>query len=325
MKTPTITASLAVAAYVVATSASAQLVFFESFDLNHSALWTVNTGGTGLSDANFFFDYSTVGIPSAPNSVFGTTIGMRLRANMFGGEPAFPSGVSVSPTGLFLQGDYELRYDVWMNFNGPAPGGGSGSTQVTGAGIGTAGTAAQIAGGAIDSINFGATGDGGSSVDFRAYAPSAQSGFGDASGVFAAGTEAGVRNSANEYYASLGGHTPPGAQTALFPDQTGTTAPGAPGFAWHDSVITKRGSTVTWSLDGLLIGSVDLGTAGEMGGNNILFNQYDINQSISTDPNSASTLFGLVDNVQVTVVPEPGTAMLALLGLGAMAIRRRMA
>lgn len=324
MNTSLIRASLAVAASVAATSASAQLVFFDSFDLNHSALWTVNPVGSGVSDANFFFDYSTMGIPSAPNSAFGSTRGLQLRANLFGSTAVFPAGVSVSPTGLSLVGDYELRYDLWMNFNGPAPEGGTGSTQVTGAGIGTAGTSPQIAGGTIDSVNFGATADGGSSVDFRAYSPGSQTGYTEASGVFAAGTQAGARNSSDPYYLSLGGNTVPAEQTALFPEQTGTTGAGAPGFKWHDSVITKNGSTVTWSLDGILIATVDLGAAGTLGGGNILFSQYDINASVSTDTNSPFTSFGLVDNVRVTVVPEPTTGVLALLGLGALAIRRRL-
>lgn len=324
MNTSLIRASLAVAASVAATSASAQLVFFESFDLNHSALWTANAVGTGTSDANFFFDYSTVGIPSAPNSAFNSTRGMQLRANIFGSTAAFPAGVSASPTGLNLVGDYELRYDVWMNFNGPAPAGGSGSTQVTGAGIGTAGTTPQIAGGTIDSVNFGATADGGSTVDFRAYSPAVQTGYLEASGVFAAGTGAGTRNNSDPYYAALGGNTPPAAQTALFPNQTGTTAAGAPGFKWHDSIITKTGSTVTWSLDGIRIATIDLGTAGTLGGGNILFSQYDINQTVTTDTNAPATSFGLIDNVRVTVVPEPATGLLALLGIGALAVRRRI-
>lgn len=323
MNMPTLKVSLAVATVsLAAVNCQAQLAFFDSFDLNHTASWTVNTTGVGLSDANFFFDYSTVGIPSAPNSVAGSTIGLRLRANMYGGETAaFPSGVSVSPTGFSLtSGDYELRYDVWMNFNGPLPGGGSGSTQVTGAGIGTAGTTTQVAGGTIDSINFGATGDGGSSADYRAYAPAAQSGYADASGVFAAGG----RNSSATYYAQFGGATPPAAQTALFPNQTGATAVGAAGFAWHDSVITKVGNTVTWSLDGLLLATVDLTAAGTLGGGNILFSQYDINAGISTDTNAPATSFGLVDNVRVTVVPEPTSGALLLLGVGCLAVVRRI-
>lgn len=326
MRTLAISAFVAGALVFSASTARTQVIFFDNFDLNHTADWSVNTLGAGLSDANFFFDYSTAGIPSAPNSADGSTRGLRLRANQYGGTTAaFPSGVSVSPLGLTLTGDYQLRFDIWWNFNGPAPGGGNGSTQVSGAGIGTAGTTAQVAGATpLDSVFFGATGDGGSSVDYRAYAPLATSGFGDTNGVFAAGNASGVRNSSHAYYANLGGGTPPAAQAALFPNQTGTAAAGAPGFAWRDFSITKTGNTATWSLDGLTIATVDLSTAGTLGGGNILFNQYDINATISTDPTSPSTLFGLIDNVRVTtVVPEPGGVALGLLGFACAWLIRR--
>jgi hypothetical protein len=305
--------------FALTAPAPGQAVFSENFDVNATANWTVNTLGAGLSDANFFFDYGTLGIPSAPNSTGGTTRGLMLRANQFAGTTAeFPSGVSVSPIGQSFSGDYALRFDIWWNFNGPAPAGGSGSTQVTGAGIGTAGTSAQIAGNAIvDSLFFGATGEGGSSADYRAYAPAVPAGYQDTSGVYPAGG----RNAGLGYYSAFGGGTPPGPQTTLFPQQTGAAGAGAPGFAWHDSVISKSGDTVTWTLDGLLLASVDLTTAGTLGGQNILFNQYDINATISTDPNSPTLLFGLIDNVRV-VVPEPGTGALALLG-GVMLWLRR--
>lgn len=319
MKTNLRSATIICAASLAASLPSyGQVLFSDNFDVDHTANWTVNALGAGLSDANFFFDYSTVGIPSAPGSA-GTTRGLRLRANQFGGATAaFPSGVSVSPTGQSFSGDYAVSFDIWWNFNGPAPGGGSGSTQVTGAGIGTAGTTSQIAGGTVDSVFFGATGEGGSSVDYRAYAPAIQTGYLDNSGVFPAG----ARNNSSTYYAGIGGGTPPAAQTALFPEQNGTVATGAPGFAWRDMVVAKSGSTVTWTLDGLLIATVDLGAAGTLGGENILFNQFDINASISTDANSPMTLFGLIDNVQV-VVPEPGAATLALLGGVVLWMRRR--
>ncbi|HQL79069.1 MAG TPA: PEP-CTERM sorting domain-containing protein [Verrucomicrobiota bacterium] len=287
-------------------------VFSENFDVDPTANWTVNKLGVGNSDANFFFDYSTVGIPAAPNSG-ATTIGLRLRANQYGSTAAFPSGVSVSPIGQSFSGDYyKLSFDMWLNFNGPAPGGGSGSTQITGAGIGTAGTSAQIAGGLIDSINFGASGEGGTTADYRAYAPSVQSGYQDASGVYAAGTS-GSRNNTHAYYAGFGGVSAPAAQVALYPQQTGATTAGAVGWAWRDVEIVKDGNIVTYSIDGLLIATVDTTTAGTLGGGNILFNQYDINSTVSGDLNSPALLFGLIDNVAV-MIPEPTSGVLFLLG-----------
>jgi hypothetical protein len=320
MKTKILVTSLAALGLSVS-MAPAQLLY--DFDTDVTANWTVKVLGTG-SDANFFFDYSTVGIPSAPNSSGGTTTGLRLRANQNGSTAGFPSGVSVSPTvSLGLTGDYILRFDMWMNFNGPAPGGGSGSTQVTGAGIGTAGASAQIAGGVIDSINFGATAEGGSGVDYRVYTPAAQTGLAEASGAFAAGTQATARNNTDPYYAGFGGVTAPAAQVAAYPQQTGTTAIGTLGWGWHDVQIIKDGNFVSWLVDGLLIASVDTTTAGILGGGNILFNQYDINSTVSSEATSTELLFGLFDNVRLLPVPEPTTGALALLGALSLVVASR--
>lgn len=317
-------AGAALASLLAATALAQTTLWTQNFESDTTANWTVNTLGTG-SDANFFFDYSTLGIPKAPRSgASDGTHGLRLRANQYGLGGTFPGGVSVSPAGLSFSGDFILRFDMWLNFNGPAPGGGSGSTQVSGAGIGTAGSSAQIAGGTVDSIFFGATGEGGSSVDYRAYAPAAQTGYGDTSGVFAAGSTTGVRNNTHAYYAGFGGVSAPAAQVALYPQQTGATATGALGWAWRDVEIAKLGNTVTWTVDGLLIATVDTTAAGTLGGNNILFNHYDINATTSTDTNSPALLFGLFDNVEV-YIPEPNSAALVLAGLAGLllAVRRR--
>lgn len=308
------------------TPSLAQTLFTDPFDTDTSANWSVNLQGSGTSDATFAFDYSSVGIPSSPDSG-GSTLGLRLRANQFGGTGAFPSGVSVSPTGQNLTGDYRVEFEMWLNYNGPLGPGGSGSTQVTGMGIGTGGTTAQIAGGTIDSVSFGATVDGNSSVDYRAYVPAVQTGYLATSGVFAAGTGTApdARNNSHPYYAGFGGASAPAAQTALFAQQTGTTVVGSLGFAWRDVVIEKVGTEVQWSIDGTLIATVDLTTAGDLGGGSILFSHYDSNATVSTDANSPQLLFGLIDNVRVVAVPEPATVALGLAGIGLLLGRRRRA
>jgi hypothetical protein len=292
-----------------------QIIYSENFDVDHTANWTVNSG-PGNNAANLFFDYSTVGIPSAPGAG-GTTRGLKLEANYSG---SVFGGVSVSPNAQSFSGDYKLTFNVWWNFVGPAPAGGSGSTQITGAGVGTAGTTAQWAGGAQDSIHFGATGDGGSASDFRAYSSAAPTSYASGNAVYAAPNGA-INNSA-AYYAALGGNTPPAAQTTLFAQQTGTTAAGAPAFAWHNGLIQKSGNSVAFSLDGLLIATVDASTV-TLGGGNILFNQYDINATSSTDANVRNLEFGLIDNVLVTQVPEPAISALGLLGAAGLYLARR--
>ncbi len=276
------------------------LLFSEDFESDHTENWRVNPStdaNTTDTIADFFFDYSTVGIPPAPNTMGGTTRGLKLQANLTTGVVG---GLSVSPVGKAFGGDYRLRFDLWQSFNGPLPAGGSGSTQVTGAGVGTTGTNAQWAGGTQDSVWFGATADGGSSVDFRAYSTAASTGYTPTSGVFAAGTGTApdARNNTHPYYAEFGLETAPAAQLALFPNQSGETGIGAIGFQWRDALITKIGNEISWYIDGLRIATVDASTV-TLGGSNFLFNYFDINAGRSTDPNSPSVAFGLIDNVRV--------------------------
>lgn len=298
---------------VLPLAASGSPLFTENFDVDPTANWTVNNG-PGSGSADFFFDYSAVGIPSAPNSG-GSTRGLKLQANLTGG--VF-SGLSASPNGLNLTGEYRVQFDLWANFNGPFPGGGNGSTNLSTFGVGTGGASAQWPGGTQDSVWFGATGDGGSASDYRAYSTAAPTSYASGNPVYAA--PGGAINNTNAYYASLGGVSAPAAQTTLFPQQSGVTNVGSAGMAWHDVTIDVTATQVIWAINGLRIAAVDLSTV-TLGGGNIFFGHSDINGTSSTDPNAPALLFTLIDNVRV--VPEPST--LAVLGAaGAMlGLRRR--
>lgn len=291
--------------------AHAQL-FSQNFEADSTAQWTVN-GGPSDELANFFFDYSTVGIPAAPNGI--GTRGLKLQANLSSG---IFGGFSVSPTGLDLMGDYTVTFDWWSNILGPFPEGAISPTQLSTFGVGTAGTTAQWPGGTQDSVWFGATGDGGSASDYRAYSTAAPSSYPAGSPVYAA--PGGAINESNAYYSSFGGVSAPAAQLALFPQQSGVTRVGAAGMEWHEVVIAKSGDSVSWTIDGLLIATVDLTTV-TLGGGNIFFGHSDTNATSTTDPNDEDLLFTLIDNV--VVVPAPGAACgLALLG-GLTALGRR--
>jgi hypothetical protein len=306
-------------------------VFTEDWETDHSFDNTYRTNYTtgGANLAVLYFDYSTVGIPQSPNSTGPGTHGLKMCANIDPALQVFPSGVSVSPVGFGITENFDMHFDYWGNFNGPAPGGGSGSTQVGGAGYGTFGTNAQVAG-IADSVYIGATADGGSSVDYRVYSPnhfvSYQDGdfrigsgtgpnpvgHGDpSSGYVYAGTN---RNNTGGYYdVKFPGQSIPAAQTALYPQQTGTAANGSQGFKWHDVSLSKIANVITYKIDNILIATVDVVDAGVSGGTNILFNHYDINAGASTDPNFTNLNFTLIDNVRITNFPNvvsvsvPGT------------------
>jgi hypothetical protein len=297
-------------------------LYMNNFETDTTASWTVNKGPANTDEAHdFFFDYSTVGIPKAPSSALADgTRGMKLQANQSSGVFG---GMSVSPTGQGFDDVYRVQFDWWANFNGPFPVGGSGSTQLSTFGVQTSGTTPQWPGGVQDSIWFGATGDGNSSSDWRAYSPTAGTSYTPASGVYAAGTGTSpdARNQSHPYYAGFGGNTAPAAQLTLYPQQTGTTLVGSAAMEWHKVVIERKAGNVTWTVDGTLIATVPIGHDTVAVGNNIFFGHSDTNGTSSTDPNDVNLLFTLIDNV--CVVPEPGSAALCLIGLVGLFVRGR--
>src|SRR4029077_10785997 len=88
-------------------------VFSDSFDSNTAANWIVNRSSSDTAVA-FNFDYSTLGIPSAPHAIGGTTLGVQMKANLTLGVIA---ALSLSPTNQSFPGDYRLHFDGWINVN----------------------------------------------------------------------------------------------------------------------------------------------------------------------------------------------------------------
>ncbi|MEZ6193067.1 MAG: PEP-CTERM sorting domain-containing protein [Phycisphaerales bacterium] len=287
-------------------------LYSEDFNVDNSANWTVND--SGLSDilVDFSYDYSAIGVPSANGS---DTLGLKMTANNAGG--VF-SGFSVSPTGESFTGDYKVSFDMWQNYVGPLGAGGSGTTQISMMGIGTAGNVAMWPGAATkESITFGVTLDGGSASDFRAYSSAAPTSYPSGNAVYASPGST-INNSDAYYTAAYPATAAPAAQTLLYPGQTGSTDAGEVSFAWRKVEIEVLGGIATWKIDGLLIATVDASTV-TLGGGNILFGHSDTNNGSSADPNDTLLNVTLIDNVVVT--PEP--ASLALLGLGGLAMLRR--
>ena len=110
-------------------------------------------------------------------------------------------------------------------------------------------------------------------------------------------TGSSARVNGNSYYttAFAGGATPPALQRSNFAQQTGALAAGTVGFAWHDVIVARRGSTVEWSIDGVTLATIASAT---LLGNNVFVGYWDPFASITDNTNLS---FGLVDNVRVEV------------------------
>ena len=266
----------------------------DDLDSADSTGWIVNKS-TDDTAVTFGYDYSADGIPAAPNSD-GTTIGVKFEANIT--APTGAEAISISPVGGNFTGDYQLNFDMWINANGPFPGGGGGSTEFFTAGVGTTGDHLQWASDNADGAWFGVSGDGGSgnSGDFRAFIGGARQAA--ESGAYEAGTTADSRNNTNAYYAeAFPGQSPPAAQAAAFPGkQTGALANGAVGFAWRQVSITKIGDSVAWAIDGVTIATLEQSLEPFTTEGNIFVGYYDPFSSVS---DNRATSFGLVDNLVV--------------------------
>lgn len=301
------------AATITGTPAIAVTLFSDNMD--SGAGWTKIDGSTGDNLATFGYDYSADGIPEAPNSVGGAaTSGVKLEANIV--DPAAGEFFTLVPTGQNFSGTYQLRFDAWMNFDADERAAASlGTTEFMGGGIGHDGVTADIASGA----QVIATGEGGSSNDWRAFKSPPQFFIPDA------GMTAGDHNGFNAHYSDfLPSVAAPGAQ-----GQTEGSIAGSPGLQWITWQFTSHGNgTVIVEIEKpdlsvLEIVTIDCndssdGSSGCSTNGNISLFYADFFSSVSPRPDRT---FGIIDNVTVTDVPEP--ASLALMGLGGLAILRR--
>jgi len=265
-----------------------QTLFADNFDMDSSANWAMNRSSTDCR-VTHFYNYAPYGIPSAPNSTGGTTRGVKFEANV---SLTNAAAINISPVGQNFGGDYRLRFDLWINANGPFPLGGNGSTQHGTAGVGTAGNRTQWtgAGSTADGVWFAVDGEGqatDANPDFRALIGTSLQA--SNSGVYPAGLGPGARRCYDPYYATVfpAGQTPPAIQ-----GQSGLLASGTIGFAWRDVIITKVGNKIEWFIDGLRIASL----TSSVTSSNIFIGYWDSFNSLSDNTNFS---FGMFDNVRV--------------------------
>ena len=137
-------------------AAHSQILFQSNLDTNTG--WTVLQEAVPSSLANFGFDYSALGIPPSPNGG-GTTFGLRLAAN----ANSTIQAITAATTATF-SGQFRVTFDFWGNTNGPLPGGGTGSTEHVGGGVGFSGTAPRKGASMLTSIEGGV---GSTGLDWR--------------------------------------------------------------------------------------------------------------------------------------------------------------
>jgi len=279
-------------------------LFSDNFEVDSSANWNINPFNANC-DATFAYNYNDIGVPPAPHSTGGSTLGLRLRANSPALGAALFSGISVSPKNQNFTNDFRLRFDWWINSAGPFPAGATGSTQLGLAGI-TRGTIAQWPGGSIttfDSTYFAMSSDGGTAPDVRVYTTNGAV-IATSTGVYAAGTGTSAGGEEDPYYSVFGGLPAPAAQLASYTSQTGLTGSGSPNEVWHDVVVTKLGKTLTWTIDGLRMATINAENFGITLSTNIFVGHSDINTSqiaLALDPIECN----LIDNLKVESLPLP--------------------
>jgi hypothetical protein len=265
-------------------------VFADDFDVSSSANWRLNQSSAGNTRVTFAYNYSGYGIPSAPNSIGGTTRGLKFEANYTGAGVA---ALNVSPIGRSFGGNYLLHFDMWINANGPFPPAGPGSSQFLTAGVATDGTRVQWNTGNSDGVFFAIDGEGqanDTSPDIRAQVGITLQNTN--SGVYVGGTNTTIRRCSDPYYGNVfpGCQFPPASQA-----QIGALDVGTVGFAWRDVVINKSGNVIEWFINGLKICSV---TNSSLAASNVFVGYWDPFSSLSDNTNLS---FGLVDNLRVEV------------------------
>jgi len=301
-----------VAVFCGAASVQAQVLFSDDFNTAASSAnyAQVSFDETAVTHA---FDYSALGIPVAPSTTDATTLGIKFEANMT--SPGVAAAVTLHTNQVFT-GEYTVKFDGWINANGPFPAGGTGSTQFLTAGVGGNGTTVNKAGsGSTGSGGWTAVdGEGQSTIDYRWHKGATLQGV--AEGQYAAGTQSGARSAADPYYSQFGlivaddlpvqGANAPGG----FPQQNGTTIAGTFGFAWHEVelVVDPTGGTggatsVSWFIDDLLIGKLDAGvTTSFPTDGRVTIGYSDPFTSVSDNPTLS---FGLIDNLRVESAAPP--------------------
>ncbi|MBI2946998.1 MAG: hypothetical protein HYY23_05090 [Verrucomicrobia bacterium] len=268
-------------------------LFSDDFDTDTSANWDVfNGSGNGTPDfsAEFNFDYSKHKIPPAPNTTGNTTRGVKLNVNK-NDDVANIAGVSIYPKGKTFSGNYALRFDMWMNYNGPAYGG-TGSTEYGTFGLNHKGDKVNWASATdSDGVWFAVTGEAGAARDYEAF-----EGLAGAAPTELRGLDAGFLDRDGDGTTEFEAN-PTQAGTfplkAIFPSPLFESA-GAPGKRWVQGEVRQKDGVLTWLLNGYVIATRPNASGFTSG--NVMLGYMDTFNSIAS-PKEEN--FIIYDNVRV--------------------------
>jgi hypothetical protein len=316
MKAHSIHRAAAVFGLLLSAAASHAQILFQS-DLNSSTGWSILQETVPSSLATFGYDYSVLGIPPSPNGG-GSTLGLRLAANANGTIQA----ITATTTATF-SGQFKVTFDFWGNTNGPLPGGGTGSTETLGGGVGFSGTAPRKGASMLTTMEGGAT------IDWRldkdAAAQALTTGFYNPAITSRDVTAATSSDPSFFFTTPFPGQQAPAVQMAL--GTTGTALNGTIAFGWHTMTILADSvaGTAQFTVDSSNIGTLtQSGTAVSIAGGGSL-TLLDAFTSVSNADLNADLVFAVFDNYKVEVVPEPTASSLLALSAFLLVRRRRYA
>lgn len=299
----------AMIATAIATSALSASAAFFTDGLDDTAAWTV------AADADTtvgIVDYSTLGIPEAPNMVAGSavTTGVKMTSNTLGSaQAANLLGASIGGNADLALSTYQVQFDAWMNTADPLP---AGSTEQIVFGLG------RTTSTPLGRYNRGTAGDG--SWGWLAV----ENGYGTEDSALFSGTaeqaDIGDTNTddINNVYADL-------LFNAAFDTTVSDSANDAPANQWVTVTMTVDSGNVTvYYNDYEFLSATGMPTNGDI----MLGYEDPFGGSVGAAP---LLQFSIIDNViiddQITIVPKtvPEPTTLALAGLCSLALlyRRR--
>ncbi|MFM7245347.1 MAG: PEP-CTERM sorting domain-containing protein [Planctomycetaceae bacterium] len=272
---------------VLVRPASAQVIYSENFDDGQAATrWTTSPSGNPNYAINYAYDYATAGIPLAPSGTSGTGLWMKANTtvNQIGSVMAFPTGQNFS-------GNQTLSFDLWFGVGGTVA-----TTEFGIFGLmhtstnsqtptSTSGTVPSI-GPSPNGVDYALTGDTGASRDVRVYV----------TGTERVGTSGGyARNNLLIQEEQAAPYN-----FAYQPYLTSTTPMAA--NQWLKVAVTAYSGTTIFQVNGQTWAR----SATLSGTGNIMLGYMDIFPFTSV---SGTAMFGLYDNVAVSVAQAPATQL----------------